>query len=65
MTVTQDTARYSAAPPGSAAIGGPAVTGLDILGVIVAALMILGPLTAGATHASQAGGPTEQAAENR
>ena len=28
-------------------------TGIDFLGVIIAALMILGPMTLGATHASE------------
>jgi hypothetical protein len=39
---------------------GPTFTGLDILGGIVAILMILGPLTAAGTHASHQGWPAEQ-----
>ncbi len=65
MTITQDTARYSSTPSGYAIEEGPAFGGIDILGAIVAAFMVLGPLTAAGTHASHQGWPTERAAESR
>ena len=63
MTITQDTARYSSLPSSSAVTSGPSFSGLDILGAIVAIVMLLGPLTAAGTHYSHQGWPAEQTAE--
>ena len=65
MTVTQETARHSSVPLAPGLVSGPTFTGLDILGGIVAAAMLLLPLTAAATHASHQGWPTEQANSTR
>jgi len=39
---------------------GPTFTGLDLFAGILAVVMILGPLSAAATHASHQGWPNEQ-----
>lgn len=59
MTMNTDTprthdTRYSTVD------NGPTFSGLDIMGGIVAVIMVLGPLTAAGTHASHQGWPTEQ-----
>jgi hypothetical protein len=59
MTITQD-ARYHDTSRLSTVESGPTFSGLDILGGIVAVVMVLGPLTAAGTHASHQGWPTEQ-----
>lgn len=60
--------RDGAGPPslsGSSYVTGPLFSGLDLLGGILAVAMVLGPLTAAATHASHQGWQTEQAAESQ
>jgi hypothetical protein len=63
MTIAQDST-YRSMPAGTT-VGGPTFTGLDILGLIVAAAMLLLPLSAAGLHWSHQGWPQEQAADNR
>ncbi len=63
MTIAQD-ATYRSLTAGTA-VGGPTFTGLDILGGIVAVVMLLLPLSAAGLHWSHQGWPQEQAADNR
>jgi hypothetical protein len=60
MTITQDAPRYQDTYRHSTVDGGPTFSGLDIMGGIVAAVMLLLPLTAAATHYSHQGWPAEQ-----
>ena len=59
MTLSHDTPRYPD-PHHATVDSGPTFTGLDILGGLVAAVMLLLPLTAAATHYSHQGWPTEK-----
>ncbi len=61
MTLTQDAIRYQDTYRQSTVDSGPTFSGLDIMGGIVAAVMLLLPLTAAGTHYSHQGWPTEQA----
>lgn len=63
MTITQDTARYSSIPSSADVTSGPTFSGLDILGAIVAIVMVLGPLSAAGAHLSHQGWPAEQTSE--
>ncbi len=60
MTITQDANRYEETYRQSTVDSGPTFSGLDVIGGIVAAAMLLLPLTAAATHYSHQGWPTEQ-----
>ncbi len=60
MTISHDTTRYQNTTSHSAVDSGPTFSGLDIPAGILVLLMIIGPLSAGATHASHQGWPTEQ-----
>jgi hypothetical protein len=63
MTITNETGPYRSAS--SDYTGGPLFSSLDILGGIVAAAMLLLPLTAAGTHYSKVGWDTVQAESSR
>ena len=63
MTITNETATYRS--PSADYTGGPLFSSLDILGGIVAAAMLLLPLTAAGTHYSKVGWDTVQTENSR
>ena len=58
MSMTHDTRPYT--PPSADYSRGPLFGGLDIFAGILAIVMILGPMAAGATHANPMGWGTTQ-----
>jgi hypothetical protein len=64
MTIPHENVQYGA-HAGTIDPASPVLTGLDILGVVVAAVMLLLPLTAGGTHYSGVGWEKTETAGER
>lgn len=58
MSINNDARPYT--PPSADYVGGPLFGGIDIFAGILAVIMILGPMTAGAIHANPQGWGTAQ-----